>query len=634
MKNIHMKIQALRQKATTFFQQNQKTLALYWTIVAVFPLYLAVAANYISYASIIQFVALLSQNMGAFLLGVFLSYLLCGAFACLFRRIPAAAGTSALVLTILPLVDYFKNSVLKEHFVPWDLLFAKNADSFITFLTALDIGWEVVAMVCLTILYWIFLFILQPELPIPWKKRIFGSPVLFMALCLFLVHPSFRTSYETCFGVSPKEPVNQTEHYAKNGFLAGFAVNFGSMRMSTPENYNEPYLKEAFAQYVPKTATSEEFQNPDIIVILSESFWDPLKLKNVSFSADPLKNYRRIAEKHPSGSMVSCTFGGGTVRPEFEILTGMTTNMLPSGNVPYPQYVHDNIFSYARHFKNQGYDTIGIHTYQKEFYERNRAYPLLGFDDFLGEYDLHAEHHWNSGPYIKDETITEEIMYQLEQPHETGVYIMAITMENHGLYIDKYEPFDWDITVTSDVLTERNLNVLHNYCKGTADSDAELGRLYDYVMQREKPTVVLWYGDHLPTLGGDFEPYTTTGNISSTKAAEWSEEEKYRMFSTPYVIFANYDTGRDYRAEDMAVSPFMLSPLLCDYIAAPESTRTNFLLDLFEICPVISPYYNLYAETENIETRDAYIRLHELLTYDDLMGKQYLTKDLLEGSAP
>lgn len=626
MKTIRTNLQLLRKKANALFEQNRILLTLYWLIVALFPLYLAVAANYISYASIIQFWGLFSQNTGAFLLGVFLCYLLCGAFACLFRRIPAAAGTSALILTILPLVDYFKNNVLKEHFVPWDLLLAKNADSFATFLTALDIGWEVIAMICITILYWLLLFLLQPELPVAWKKRIFGFPVLFAALIAFLVHPSFRACYETCFGVSPKEPINQAEHYTKNGFLTGFAVNFGSMRMSAPENYTESYLEKAFAQYIPESTTSENFQNPDVIVVLSESFWDPTKLKNVSFSDDPLKNYRRIAENHPSGSMVSCTFGGGTVRPEFEILTGMTTSMLPSGNVPYQQYVHDDIFSYARHFKNQGYDTIGIHTYQKEFYERNRAYPLLGFDDFLGEYDLHTEFRWNSGPYIMDETITEEIIYHLEQPHETGIYIKAITMENHSMYVDKYDPIDWDIQVTSDVLSEENLNALHNYCKGTSDSDAELGRLYDYVMQREKPTVVLWYGDHLPTLGSNFEPYTTAGNIISTKAAEWSEEEKYRMFSTPYLIFTNYDTGREYRAEDMAVSPFLLSPLLCDYIAAPETIRTNFLLDLFEISPVISPYYNLYTEKEDIETREAYIRLHELLTYDDLMGKQYLTK--------
>ena len=46
-----------------------------------------------------------------------------------------------------------------------------------------------------------------------------------------------------------------------------------------------------------------------------------------------------------------------------------------------------------------------------------------------------------------------------------GDILMAITMENHGLYFDKYKPFDWDIRVKSDVLSDRETNMLQNYCK-------------------------------------------------------------------------------------------------------------------------------------------------------------------------
>ena len=415
----------------------------------------------------------------------------------------------------------------------------------------------------------------------------------------------------------------------ENGFLTAFVLNLSSLSMGDPDNYSERYLEKAFAQYQPDEASGADFQNPDVIVILSESFWDPTTLKNVSFTADPIPNYRRILAENHGGSMVSCTFGGGTVRPEFEILTGMTTSMLPSGNVPYQQYVFNNIYSYAREFKNQGYDTVGIHTYQKEFYERDRAYPLLGFDEMLGEYDLHAEQHFNSGPFLTDESLVEEIMYQLEQPHEKGVFIQGITMENHGLYLNKFDPSEWNIDFTSDALSEEESNLLHNYCKGVSDSDAQLGRLYEYVMKREKPTVVLWYGDHLPTLGNDFGVYASTGTITSTTAANWTEEEKYQMFSTPYVVFSNYDTGHEYRADDTPVSPYLLTALMYDYIGAPETLRSNFLLDLYAHCPVISPYYNLYSEGCDEETRNKYIKLHELLTYDDLMGEQYLTKRLL-----
>ena len=67
------------------------------------------------------------------------------------------------------------------------------------------------------------------------------------------------------------------------------------------------------------------------------------------------------------------------------------------------------------------------------------------------------------------------------------------------------------------------------------------------------------------------------------------------MFCTPYVMFANYNTGNEYRAEDQKVSPYLLPALLCDYINAPACLQTNFLLHVYETCPVMSPYYNLYT---------------------------------------
>ena len=194
-----------------------------------------------------------------------------------------------------------------------------------------------------------------------WKKRVIGTPILLVCLYLFTINPTVRGYYEPLFGISPKAPGNQATNYEENGFITGFVLNFASLNMGAPANYNEKYLAKAFEKYQPSAESGQDFQNPDIIVVLSEAYWDPTVLNDVTFSEDPLKNYRRIAAEHPSGNMVSCTFGGGTVRPEFEILTGMTTNMLPSGNVPYQQYVFEDIFSYARHFKNQGYDTVGAY---------------------------------------------------------------------------------------------------------------------------------------------------------------------------------------------------------------------------------------------------------------------------------
>ena len=380
-----------------FFHSSKKTKIAMWIIVALFPVYLAYACNSLAFGSNELMTALLQDHTGAFLLGAVIVYLIFGALACLTKRIPLAAFVTALFFTIMPLIDYFKMALLETHFFPWDFVFAKNAGSFGTFLTELkmpDSAWNTIFMV---VLYFLLILMMKPEIPVAWKKRIIGTPILLVCLYCFCLNPAVRNCYEA-FGVSPKAPGNQATNYDTNGFITGFVLNFASLNMGDPADYNEKYLANYFEKYQPSAESGQDFQNPDIVVVLSEAYWDPTVLNGVTYSEDPLKNYRRIAAEHPSGNMVSCTFGGGPVRPEFEILTGPTTNMLPSGNVPYQQYVFEDIFSYPRLFKNIGYDTLGIHTYQKEFYERDRAYPLLGLTEMRGEYDLHAEHHWNSGP--------------------------------------------------------------------------------------------------------------------------------------------------------------------------------------------------------------------------------------------
>lgn len=98
------------------------------------------------------------------------------------------------------------------------------------------------------------------------------------------------------------------------------------------------------------------------------------------------------------------------------------------------------------------------------------------------------------------------------------------------------------------------------------------------------------------------------------------------MFSTPYLIFTNYDTGRSYLADNQSVSPFLLPALMADYIDAPQCLQTNFLLDLYRTCPIMSKYYNFYSPGADKTKREQMRELHELLTYDMLIGKNYISE--------
>lgn len=614
----------MKLEISGFFRTSKVATYLLWLFVAMFPFTLTLLTNALAYRGGQGFSALLIENRGAFFYGLFLVSLVFLALLAITPKVSLGAGLTGLLFVLLALVDYFKVLILKEHFLPWDLLLAKNAGSFTQFLGSIPIPQEVWELIFATIFYVLALFLMEPVIPVRWRIRAPLAPVLLLGIYGTLTNDSMRNAATNFFGLELTESMDQTTLYEENGFLTAFALNCGSLNLSMPQNYSQSYLQYAFADYLPDPDSGTTFQNPDIIVVLSEAFWDPNTLNGVTVSPDPLANFHAIAEEHISGKMVSPTFGGGTVRPEFEILSGLTTSALPPGNIPYQQYVTKDIFSYARFYKNLGYDTLGVHTYQKNFYDRDKAYPLMGFDGFLGEYDLNVEHRWNSGPYIADETIADEIIYQLDQPHETGLFLMGITMENHSMYQDKYDAADWNVQVSGDSLSPEQVVTLKNYATGVSHSDQALKKIYDYIMTREKPTVVLWYGDHLPTLGDDFDPYTTTNTIASTTSAQWTEEEKYAMFSTPYLIFANYDTGRTYQGTESHLSPYTLPALMADYIDAPETLRTNFLLDLYATSPVISSYYNLFSPSENQNQREELQKLHELMTYDSLIGENYL----------
>ena len=120
----------------------------------------------------------------AFLLGMLLIYLFFGAMVCLWKHVPLAALLTGLIFTIMPTVDFLKTEILKEHFLPWDMLLAKNADSFTTFLSALKIPTPLWWLWGGTVAYLAVLAILRPTLPIAWKKRVLGAPILLGCLNL------------------------------------------------------------------------------------------------------------------------------------------------------------------------------------------------------------------------------------------------------------------------------------------------------------------------------------------------------------------------------------------------------------------------------------------------------------------
>ena len=165
------KLREIRTRIDAYIQTHKPAAFIMWLLVLLFPLWLSLSGNAISFLSgedgaAVLLRTLLTENYGAFLLGMLLIYLFFGAMICLWKHIPPAALLTGLIFTIMPTVDFLKTEILKEHFLPWDMLLAKNADSFTTFLSALKIPTPLWWLWGGTVAYLAVLAILRPTLPI------------------------------------------------------------------------------------------------------------------------------------------------------------------------------------------------------------------------------------------------------------------------------------------------------------------------------------------------------------------------------------------------------------------------------------------------------------------------------------
>ena len=81
-------------------------------------------------------------------------------------------------------------------------------------------------------------------------------------------------------------------------------------------------------------------------------------------------------------------------------------------------------------------------------------------------------------------------------------FVFAISMEAHGPYDKSYieNTAERDAIPVPAGIDDKDKLQLRNYIYHMRHADAELGRLADLLKQRERPTLLLFYGDHLPAL--------------------------------------------------------------------------------------------------------------------------------------
>jgi phosphoglycerol transferase MdoB-like AlkP superfamily enzyme len=452
----------------------------------------------------------------------------------------------------------------------------------------------VVAIVAIALLVIWFRF--EPPVWRKYPKRWRGaaSVVLFAALITLIVGASFwRGVYDPkVLGMQPWSPLATRQHDGLIGSLLLFHLQYGAQHRKA----DVPAALALMAHYEPRIATQTrpptEAQKPDIVVVLSESFFDPTIMKGYPPGTDLTPNLHRLEQYGTSGWLHVPTFGGGTIRTEFEVLTGLSLRYFPQVQFPYLQINEKAIPGVVRLLAGNGYTTLAVHGNNPGFWNRTTAFKELGFDKFISISDFPPGDSVNDGKYMSDKSFTDELLRQLPNAGPPR-FVLGISIEAHGPYDQSYgidEKARDAIPVPAGVTDAQAKTELQNYIYHMQHADQQLGRLVDTLAQRKRRTVILFFGDHLPALvpafqqagfknGGGFLTQTVPYILIDTAHMDHATKQNAAAWELPGMVLeqAGID-GDDYFALTRLVAPELANLTRApDAPVAPENVEQKQL---------------------------------------------------------
>ena len=333
-------------------------------------------------------------------------------------------------------------------------------------------------------------------------------------------------------------------------------------------------------------------------------------------SEDYLPFLHSLKENIVKGKLYVSIEGANTANTEFEFLTGNTLGFLPYHCVPYNEYIRDVLPSMAHSMKTQGYAGVkAFHPYRSSGWSRTIVYPLLGFNDcFFQEYYQENNNYTLLRNYISDKSDFQQIIDDYEaakKENSAPFYLFNVTMQNHGGYSGKAGVVEPKITINDPALNTFEAQQYVNLAKISDDAFKEL---VEYFKEIDDPTIIVMFGDHQPPL-----PNTFYSNQFGKDVEELSTEEKADWYSTPYVIWANYDIGE----KELDMSANYLSSYVMKIAGNKLTGYNKFLLELQNEFPVISAVCykdkdgNIYSIDEKAEDNDL-LTSYQMLQYNQM----------------
>ncbi len=392
-------------------------------------------------------------------------------------------------------------------------------------------------------------------------------------------------------------PVSSKEQEKRNSAVeeAGAAASLqkqDSIKTTSPgtgdqqEDSSKIRTAQSKSKEIPEESAGADFEYPNIICVLLESFVDPQLIRFLEMSEDPIPNFRALYENYSSGYLDVPVVGAGTANTEFEILTGMGMQFFGLGEYPYKTILKKtNCESIASDLKTIGYGAHVVHNNGGNFYSRRNAFSMMGFDTFTSKEMMDIRDYTPLGTWPTDDILVGEVEKSLDYTPDQPDFVYTITVEAHGDYPHEQVLENPDIVVTGledegwSYAWEYYVNQLH-------EVDEFIGDLIAMLEKRDEKTIVVMFGDHLPTMGLTEEDMKTGS-----------------LFKTQYITWDNFGLEK----QDADITSYQLLADIMKRLGIENGTM-----------------FTLHQNRDQYTDKEEYQRDMELLQYDILYGEHYV----------
>ena len=445
----------------------------------------------------------------------------------------------------------------------------------------------------------------------------------------FIIKKFYAISARTEYGTF----VTGEYYYQEFGFIAGIYGTMLESRVYKPDNYNEEEINRIVLSKEKLADTT--LGKPNIIVVFSESFWDIDQIDEVTFNKPITENFNKLKEKGLFFNMISPSFGGISSNVEFEFLTGGTLNYFGMSYVPYMNLYNNNQYydvpSIIHELNNNGYYTKIVPFSSPNLFSCGKVYNYMQFDEkefiaktttrhLKGENVIKIDENHLKGQNASEEYVADKIIEQLNNKNSSDpIFYMTLTMQAHMPYNeDKYDSYD--IEVVDSELSEDLNKELRTYAQGIYDADKQLGRLYDFIMSYDEPTIIVFYGDHLPKL--EAMNYLDYFNTDDKKL------NLYRKYNTQSLIVANFDITslRLENREIKYLSPDLLSAYILNHMDINISNYYSWLYSTKDTIAASNRYIAIDPDGELYYTSALEGEMKELYDFRESVQYKYFIK--------